>query len=235
MNVTGIGKSSNLDLNQAPFVLQLPTTPGSSVNGSYVIDKSNSNISQLVSLPPRRITYSGTTVIDISGNYNLTTSHLTGSLEVIIPMDIKINNLQYSDTIDNFLKDENDNPVDPQNFEFVKLTLKARNGFPLGISIKLNTYNSQTNTILGTVNAGKILEPAPVDSNGKVTGYTESSTDITLTREFLESTGKADRLIFSFTAATANTAKIYSDYNLTFNATLVVKPGINIELFKKDL
>lgn len=242
MNVTGSGKYGNINLNQVPFVVAAPGLPQQQViSSSYIINKNNSNLPQLLSLPPRSINYSGSAVIDISGNYNLLTSHLVGSLELSIPMELRINNLQYSDTVDNFLKDEGDNPVNPENFHFLSMKVSARNGFPFGVTLKLSTYNSKTNKTLSTVDAGKVFEPAPVDSNGKVTGYTESATDIQLTKDFFASAGNSDKIIFTFTLVTTGNGntdvKIYSDYRINFKADVIVKPDIdlsNLDIFKKN-
>jgi hypothetical protein len=243
LNVTGIGKSGNVNLNNTPFVAAIPDIPQQQVvSSSYIIDKTNSNLSQLISLPPRSIDYSGSAVIDISGNYNLSSSKLAGSLEISIPLELRINNLQYSDTVDNFLKDESNNPVNPSNFHFLSMKVSAKNGFPFGFSMKMSTYDSITNTILRTVDAGKVIEAAPVDANGKSTGFTESSPVIQLTKDFFTSASKSDKIIFTFTLVTTGNGttnvKIYSDYRIIFKADVVVKPDIdlgNLDIFKKDI
>lgn len=243
MNITGIGKSGNANLNQTPFIVAVPLIPQQQeISSSYIINKNNSNLPQLISLPPRSINYSGSAVIDISGNYNLLLSHLLGSLELSIPLELRINNLQYSDTVDNFLKDDSNNPVNPENFHFLSMKIAAKNGFPLGFTLKMSTYNSKTNTTLSTVNAGKVIEPAPVDLNGRVNGYMESSPEIQLTKDFFTSAGKSDKIIFTFSLVTTGNGttdvKIYSDYRIIFKADVVVKPDVdlsNIDIFKKDL
>jgi hypothetical protein len=243
MNVTAIGKTGSVHLNNTPFIAAVPNFPQQQVvSSSYVIDKTNSNLPQLISLPPRALNYSGSAVIDISGNYNLLSSNLVGSLEVSIPLELRVNNLQYSDTVDNFLKDESNNPVNPENFHFLSMKISAKNGFPFGVTIKMSTYSSKTKTILSTVNAGKIIEPAPVDANGKSNGYTESSPEIQLTKEFFASAGKSDKIIFTFTLVTTSNGtkdvKIYSDYRISFKADVIVKPDVdlsNLDIFKKDI
>jgi hypothetical protein len=147
-----------------------------------------------------------------------------------------MSNLQFADTVDNFLKDKNtgnDDPLKPEDFQLLRINISAKNGFPLGVSMKMSLYNSSTKTSMNTVNANDILDPAPVDSNGKTTGQTETSTSIEFTKEFFSSVNKADKVIFSFTLnSTGNglqDVKIYSDYRISFNASLVVKPDINLK------
>jgi hypothetical protein len=243
LNVAGKGKDKTIDLILAPFPLQKPNIPvQQEITASYVIDKTNSNLPQVISLPPEAINYSGTAIMTTlvkngqTGNNIIGPNHLLGSLEIDIPLALRMNNLQFADTIDNFLKDKstgNDNPLKPEDFQLLSINISAKNGFPLGVSMKMSLYNSSTKASISTVNASSILEPAPVDSNGKATGQTETSTSIEFTKEFFSSVNNADKVIFSFTLnSTGNGSqdvKIYSDYRINFNASLVVKPDINLK------
>jgi hypothetical protein len=243
LNVAGKGKDKTIDLILAPFPLQKPNIPvQQEITASYVIDKTNSNLPQVISLPPEAINYSGTAIMTTlvkngqTGNNIIGPNHLLGSLEIDIPLALRMNNLQFADTIDNFLKDKstgNDNPLKPEDFQLLSINISAKNGFPLGVSMKMSLYNSSTKASISTVNANSILEPAPVDSNGKATGQTETSTSIEFTKEFFSSVNNADKVIFSFTLnSTGNGSqdvKIYSDYRINFNASLVVKPDINLK------
>jgi len=242
LNVTGTGKTSNVKLNLKPFTLAIPNIPvQQEITSSYIIDKTNSNLPQLISLPPEMIAYSGTAIMTSSakssqnGNNILGPNHLIGSLEIEIPLDLQINDLQFTDTVDNFIKNNGngkDNPVKPDDFQLLRINISAKNGFPLGASLKMSLFNSSTNSVLNTVDASSILGPAPVDANGKSNGVTETSTSIEFTKEFFSSVNKADKIIFRFTLnSTGNglqEVKIYSDYRINFNASLVVNPVINL-------
>ena len=243
LDVTGKRQDKTVDLNLAPFALVKPNIPvQQEVTASYIIDKSNSKLPQLISLPPEVINFSGTVILstvvksDATGNNILGPNQLIGSLELEIPMEFKMTNLQLTDTVDNFLKDDkngNDNPLNPADFQMLRVNISAKNGFPLGVSLKMSLYDSLTHTIKNTVDASGILAPAPVDSNGKATGVTETSTSIEFTRDFFSSVNKADKIIFRFTLITTGNGsqdvKIYSDYRINFNAALVVKPDINLK------
>lgn len=243
LNATGIREDRSINLNLLPFLLTRPNIPvQQEVTASYVVDKTNSNLPLLISLPPERIDFSGSAVLSSpvksSSDYDyiLSPNHLIGSLEIEIPMELKINNLQFTDTVDNFIKDDNngsDNPLNPADFQLLRIYVSAKNGFPLGASLKMSLYDSSTQSVKNTVEAAGILAPAPVDSNGKVTGATETSTIIEFTRDFFASVNKADKIIFRFTLnSTGNgtqNVKIYSDYRINFKAALVVKPDINLK------
>lgn len=242
INASGINKTKTVNLNLAPFNLKYPVAPATEISGSFIIDKSNSSLPLLMSLPPREINFSGTAVMDITGknsqqdSYLLTANRLIGSLEVEVPMEFRMNNLQFTDTVNNFIKDSggsNNSTVKPENFQLLRVDFTAKNGFPFGISVKMSLYDSVTHTIKNAVNATDLLKPAPVDSNGKVTGVTETETKIEFTKEFFSSAGKADKIIFQFNLNTTGNGtqdvKIYSDYIIDFNASLVLKPDINLK------
>lgn len=243
LKATGIRKNKTVELNLAPFTLAKPNIPvQQTITSTYIIDKTNSNLPLLISLPPEEIKFSGNATVTTSvksvqgGNNILGPGRLIGSLEIDVPMELKINNLQFTDTVDNFIKDDSknsDSPLKTEDFQFLRVRISAKNGFPLGASLKMSLYDSATQTIKNTVDATEVLAPAAVDSNGKVTGATETLTVIEFTKEFFSSVNKADKIIFRFTLnSTGNGSqlvKIYSDYRINFNAALVVKPDINLK------
>ena len=238
LNVTAKGKSSSIALALAPFTLAKPILPAQEITSSFVIDKSNSNLPDLISLPPKSVDYSGTATITSTVKDNgeennaIGANRLLGSLEIDVPLDLSLNNMQFKDTVNNFIKSDNgDNPLDPADFQLLRIKVSAKNGFPLGAALKMSLYDSVTKTIRSTVEATSLLNPAPVDVNGKANGVTETSTTIEFTKEFFSFVNKTDKIIFTITLNTTGSGtqevKIYSDYRISFNAALVVKPEIN--------
>jgi hypothetical protein len=239
---TGIKGTRTVNLNYAPFNIAIPVALARrDTSASLIIDKNNSSLSQIISMPPEEISFSGSAKMNpgvnngLRNNYVFGNSRFLGSVEVEMPLELKLNNIQFTDTVDNFLKSDNndDNPVKPEDFKLLRIDINAKNGFPLGASLKMSLYDSVNHVIRNTVDATGILKPAPVDSNGKVTGVTDSSTSIEFTNSFFSSIDKADKIIFSFTLVTTDNGtrdvKIYSDYRISFNAALVVKPDINLK------
>jgi hypothetical protein len=241
LNVTANGKSSSLPLTLAPFTLTKPNLPSEQeITDKYVIDKSNSNLPDLISLPAESIDYSGTATITTTvkdngtEDYALGSNRLLGSFEVDVPMDLSLTNLQFKDTVNNFIKSDNgDNTLDPADFQFLRIKVSAKNGFPLGATLKMSLYKSSVDSIKSTVEATGLLNPAPVDATtGKANGVTETSTTIEFTKEFFSYVNKTDKIIFTITLNTtgsgAQEVKIYSDYRINFTAALVVKPDIDL-------
>ena len=240
LNVTGSRKNKSVDLNLVPFKVKRPNLPDQQeISSTFTIDKSNSNLPDLFSLPPEVINYSGTATISYSlknspVDYAVLTNHLTGSLDIEIPMELEMTNLQFADTVDNFLKEDSNsnNPIKPEDFQLLQVKIIAENGFPAGVSLRMSLFDSSTGLIKNTVDAGSILTPAPVDSNGKVTGTAKSTATIEFTKDFFGTVSKADKIIFWLTLNTTGNGtqdvKIYSDYTFDFSAALVVKPDIKL-------
>jgi hypothetical protein len=237
-NAYGKRKDKTVNLNLAPFVLKYPVSPATSVSSTFIVDKTNSSLPALISLPPEVINFSGTATMSVKGKsqndvYLVGNSRIVGSVEVEIPLEFRINNLQFNDTLDNFMKSDNNNsdsPIKPENFGFLRINVNAINGFPLGVTLKMSLYDSAKNIIRSTVDATDLIKPAPVDANGKSTGVTEGNTTIELTKTFFSNINSADKIIFRFSLNTTENGlkdiKIYSDYRIDFKAALVVKPEI---------
>jgi hypothetical protein len=243
LNATGIRGTKTVNLNPKPFTLARPNIPAQQeITSTYIIDKSNSNLSPLISLPPEVIDFSGTAVLSstVKSDGNsidaLAANHLIASLEVRVPMELKVNNLQFTDTVDNFIKDDSndpDNPANPGNFQKMRIIVTAKNGFPLGSSLKMSLYDSSSHLVKNTIEATGIIAAATVDSDGKANGITETTTNIEFTKDFFNWVNKTDKIIFTFTLSTtgngAQNVKIYSDNRIDFKAALVVKPDINLK------
>lgn len=242
LKATGYKGTDSVKLGLNPFILSYPAFPAArDIEGSFQINKTNSALPQLVSMPPEKIRFSGSAIMNpddpnTMNNYIFGESRFLGNLEIEVPMEFRMNNLTFTDTTDNFLKmdDSEESPVNPEDFEFLRLKIEAENGFPLGVSLSLILYDSGTSKNLCTINASDILEPAPVSAEGRVTGPVSCSTDIDITRDFWKSINIADRIIFKFTLNTTDggtkDVKIYSDYKIDFKAALVLKPDIKFDL-----
>jgi len=239
---TGRKEEETVDLGLAPFIITYPVTPENrDVTATFAIDKTNSSLPELISLPPSQINFSGTAKMNPAGNnglrdnYIFGNSRFLGSLEIEVPMEFRMNNLQYSDTLDNFLDEafDDEGEINWDDFELFRVDFNVVNGFPMGVSLNMILHDSINQMDLASIDATDILEPAPVDSNGKASGVAETATSIEFTEEFFSSINLADKIIFTFTLNTTDNGttdvKIYSDYRIDFNAALVMKADINLK------
>jgi hypothetical protein len=235
----GYKKTETVPLGLDPFPLSYPAAPSEKdKSASFTADKNNSDLPELVSMPPEKIYISSSATMNPDGNdgnrnnYLFGDSRFIGNLEIEVPLEFSITNLQFTDTTENFLQMEEstDNPVNTEDFDFLRIDFKAENGFPLEVSLSMILYDTLTSHNLDTVIATNILEPADVDAAGKVTQPKSCSTSIEFDREFWSFIDAADRIIFSFRfntpAGGTKNVKIYSDYRINFKASLLLKPDI---------
>jgi hypothetical protein len=224
-------------------ILNYPAAPGERVkSGSVVLNKFNSSLPDLISLPPEKVKFSGSAKMNPAGstsmnNYVFGNSSFLGSVDVEVPLEFSLKNLQLRDTIDNFLKDENqdpDAPLSAEDIEYLKINITAKNEFPVGISLNLILFNSSTSSKIDSVNANNILKPAIMGNNDRISEAVESTTNIEIDDAFWKSVKQADKIIFRFGAVTSGNnskdVKIFADYKITYNATLAVKADLNFKL-----
>jgi hypothetical protein len=244
LDAAGYKKSDVVQLGLAPVTLSYPAAPAErDKNDVFTVNKDNSQLPQLVSMPPEKIIFSGNAKMNPLGNtgtrdnYLFTDSRFLGNLEIEVPLEFRINNLQFHDTVDNFMqntKTGGDNPIKPEDFEFLRVDITADNGFPLGVSLSMVLYDSASQAHVCTIDAADVIKAAPVDANGKVTAPLSTATSITINREFWNSINAADKIIFIFSMNTTDSGskdvKIYSDYKINFKAALVLKPDIKFNL-----
>jgi hypothetical protein len=238
-NANGKRGTNTVALNPAPFNLLSPVAPAFlDASSTYIINKTNSSIDLMLSLPPAEIDCSGSAIMTTPGKSGLneinalTPDNLIGSVEVEVPVNFHTSNLQFSYTVENFLKDngtDSDNPVKPENFDLLRVDFSAKNGFPLGVSLEMILYDSKTN-FQKSVKATDLIQPAPVDNNGKASSVKETETVFEFTKDYFSSIPRADSIIFKFTLVTTDNGtkdvKIYSDNRINFKAALVWKPDI---------
>lgn len=239
LKATGKKGSNTVNLDLLPFYIAYPEYPVNRDADDFLdINKSNSKLPQLISMPPEEISFSGSAKMNPEGdpthlrnNYVFGDSRFLGSVEVEVPLEFRINNLQFTDTVDNFMDDsDSDSPIKPENFELLRINIYAKNGFPLGVTLKMSLYDSANKIVRSTVDATDLIKAAPVDGTGKSNGTTETNTTIELTETFFSNVNKTDKIIFRFGLNTSENGskdvKIYSDYRIDFKAALVVKPDI---------
>lgn len=228
----------DVNLERAPEDLLYPAsvTGQRVVEGSFVIDKTNSELPSLVSMLPEEIIFSGSATSNPDGegaadNFIFWDSRFMADIEVEVPMEFSINNLQLKDTVDNFfLGDEGEeSPLDM--LSDLELRMYINNGFPLGGSITLTLFDSETGTTLSSISTDTFFEPAQVDANGRVSAATETLSTIEMTDAFVDDASEADKMIILFTLYTSGNGsqivKLYSDYTISFNVGVAFKAILN--------
>lgn len=242
LKAKGVKGSSSVDLGLAPILIAYPPVPGNKdISASFTVDKNNSSLPQLISLPPESVVFSGSAKMNPAGdpghlrnNVVYGKSRFLASVEMELPLELSFNNLQLTDTTDNFLSGEDDgSEFSAEDLDLAKIGISFKNGFPFAIAAKMSIYNSSTKTIKGTIDVPEVLKAAPVDASGKASGISESTATIEVTKQFLDNINNSDQVIFTFRVATTGaprTVKIYSDYRIDFNASIFLKTKLKIDL-----
>lgn len=235
-DVKGVNADGILDLARDAENIMYPTSIDlRDVEASFVIDSSNSELPNLISMFPDEIIYGGSATTNPLGNVGpdnlvFSDSRLLVDLEVEVPMVFWMDNLVLSDTVDNFLMPDEDGESPLDILEELELRMFIDNGFPLGGNFSITLYDSTSATDMSMLETGDFFDPAPVDANGVVTSSLEKSTIITLSDEFMADGLVADKMIIKFTFNTtgsgAQAVRIMSDYSISFRAGILMRAGI---------
>ena len=235
---TGKNSTEEISLDRGPVDLDHPTGPENrEVISSFEINRDNSSLPELVSMLPNEIIFWGSASVNPDGetaedNYIFGDSRFRADIEVEVPFEFRIIDLQLADTIDNFfLSDDPEGESPLEMLSKLRLDIYVENGFPLGGDITLQLYDSLSATVLESVGTDELFAPANVDANGRVTAPVVHNSSIELTEDFLAAAESADRMILIFTLYTTDhgtkDVKIYSDYGIVFKAGLYVKVNFN--------
>lgn len=237
----GVGRkgSETVDLGLSPISISYPEAPAPrDISATFEVNSGNSHLAELISLPPESVLFSGSATMNPAGdaahlrnNYIYGDSRFLGDVEIELPLELSLTNLQLTDTTDNFMQDEEiGSEFGSDDLEIAKIGLSIKNGFPFDIKVKLSLYDSRSRRVMSSIDVPGLLKAAQVDSNGKVRTQTETASTINVTNEFLDQINRADMIIFSFGANTPGKVRIYSDYGVDFNVTLFVQTKVDLDL-----
>jgi hypothetical protein len=187
-NLKSIFKGGNSITATGPFFtnplsVNGPTVPGFTQDNLFKLNKSTSNIQQLLSAGPQKIVYQGNLAINPTGNTG-TNNFITDSSkidvegELILPAWIKIDTIKLQDTFS--IKDI---PKDTGLVESIEIKLQIANGLPLQNNFQL--YFEDVNSVaLDSLFVGntEIFGPATVNTNGFVTAPSVRTIKVKLTR-----------------------------------------------------
>lgn len=185
------------------------------------IDGNTTNLPELLGKPIHHISLGGTMRTnpeDITRkNFVGADQTFTAEVDLSIPLDLRLRNLEFTDTMDFKLDDALPQELDPQSAE---LLLNFTNGFPLDASLQLY-FMDETKTIIDSAFTNQFqLISANTDTNGKVNEKVQSKNVLSLSKEKFTQIKKASYMILWAKFQTENadqsdkTVKIYSDYTL---------------------
>ncbi len=162
--------------------------PDRPVTRTYVLNGTNSNIDEFLSLLPEELRVVGRVVAN--GTVQLRKPLVvTARAGLRIPLHIAGEVIQVQDTVALDLSTL-ELPTDPQEdlqVEEARLTLRYANGMPLGAAMQLELLDAYSQPIGVRVPADATLQimAAPVDDQGFATSYREGETSVVLNQDQL--------------------------------------------------
>jgi hypothetical protein len=220
---------------QNPFTINHPSTMGASAVTNVQIDKTNSNITDLITPAPKILSYNlqGTSnpagAVTNFDNFITKNSRFVVESELELPMEGFAYGFYILDTLDINLSD------DIQEIESVMFRLNFTNGFPVDLEAQVWFVDSNF-VVLDTLltSADKRLVPSGIkNSQGRVVTPTNKITDITYDRSRIPNVFRAKYIIIRADGETNRGAnnppdiiKIYDNDRIDFRLGMQVKGKI---------
>lgn len=190
--------------------------PGSSVKDTVEINSENSSIVNLLSTSPSRL---GFDITGISNPYDQNainfvsqTNMMDGIIEVEIPMEVKLIDLQQSGTL------SLGGGLDISNVDSAFIRILTVNGLPFSATLDLEIQDADSNALY-TVADNMVLNAPFINVNGFVTDPNGISADVPLSSEGIEALGTGSHLLLTITLNTPGSlnsrdifVKILADY-----------------------
>ena len=236
-NSVGVGASINAGLNafspnldNAIFsfneIIESPSSVGGVIEQSWVYDKNNSTIENIIALPPQQIEYFGSANLNgsSSGNLNFITSDskMTLGVEVDFPMSLNIANISLKDTI---VINEIENV---NNIESLSLFMNIDNGFPLDTKLDILLRDSVSNVTFDTLEIAN-FSSGITDDNGYLIESYFSKNQFNLNNNQIENLSRSNQLVLDVTLNTEEnkSIKLYSDYEFLVSIGMLINLNLD--------
>jgi hypothetical protein len=210
-----------------PLPVSYPTVPGQTATGSFVLDKTNSNIRSVISQCPKYIVYSLNALSNSpvpSYNFLLDSSAFTADIRIDLPMRGYASGFTVEDTAD-FTLDR------IEDLKSATFRINIDNGFPATAYTQIyfvdSNYAVLDSMIIDPLNA--VVESAPVDNSGRVISSMHKMTDEQFSAARLEHLYHAKKLLITSLINTKDfqsnrIVEIYDSYKID------VKVGVRAQL-----
>lgn len=221
--------------------INIPESPGDTAVTNLELNRSNSNIDDIMTIRPTGIYYNviGTTnpAKDQSPNFINYDSNLIIDMEVNLPLFGRVDFFELQDTIGNTLEDL---PEDAR-IEWLELKIQIENGFPFTASIDvffLDENMQVYDRLFSEPTPLNVIESAPTDPETNiVTQPTTKETLIYLEENKIEGMREAKNLLLNVQFNTYNqdsgeSVKILDSYEMGIR--MGVRAKLNTELFGVD-
>lgn len=218
--------ADNPQLVAAPTIQQV----GNTVSTTLTINGDNSNLREILSASPKSL------VLPLAGysNLNSTASNFLSkdskidiNAKVTIPLKLKVDNFEYSSTIDL------EGLEDLDGTKELSIVITTINELPFDGSIDLIFQDKDKKGIDSLMNQSLFVTPTTFDNIGKVSAPSENRAEIKLDQDLINSMISADKLkvvvkLNSFNSSGGNYVEVFADYDLMLKVGIAGSVKINL-------
>ena len=229
LDLLGINDDESISLNGPNIQAQglMPTITD--------FNNSNSQLSDLISISPSQILYSGSVLSNPSGNMGVLNSITNGSdikigFELDLPLHLRLEDAMRTDTLDLDFGGDNDDTTESDYVDSVILKLHTENEFPLDIDLMILFTDSVSGLILDSLDV-EMLDAAEVDEDGRTISANIYDSNIILNSGQIDALFNSNRALLDIKMNSydnQNTAvKLYTDYQFKIAVGAILE--LNIE------
>lgn len=226
------GSSYTLSGYPSQINVAAPSTMGDFTTTSLELNTSNTtNIANIITPSPKWFYFEGAATSNPGGNlgpnFLIDTSRLVIDAEVEMPLEGYAYGFSVTDTIE-FSFSENVN-----NIESLMFRVNVVNGFPAQLEAQVEVLDTNKNVLFTLFQtAENVLEPAPVNSSGRVIEPIQKITDIFLNENQISLLKDAGFIVVSGVAeswngTTGQVVKIFEDYVIDLKLGMQVQGKFN--------
>lgn len=218
-------------LNGPDYVLPYPTTLGDTETGTLTFDNTNSQITDVFTLPKDSIVYGGAVNVNHDtttfGTDNFVTSSgaISGDLLMELPFTITATGLAFGDTLADDL-DLSGSVPENMEVENIKLFMSNTTTLPLEATVALKFYDENWNEV--HMESVDLLVSGVPNANGIVTAPSTSDVTIDLSGTALQSVLNAKAVVAEAAMDTYNGGS--DAVKLRTDATIGISLGVQLEV-----
>ena len=229
LDLLGINDDESISLNGPNIQSQALMSTITDFNNS------NSQLSDMISLSPSQILYSGTVLSNPNGNIGSINSITAGSdikigFELDVPLHFRLEDAKRTDSLDIDFGRENDFTSEADYIDSVILKLHTENDFPLDIDMMIFFTDSLSGLVLDSLDV-QILDAAEVNEEGRTISANIYDSNITLDSGQIDALFNSNRVLLDIKMNSydnENTAvKLYTDYQFKIAVGAILE--LNIE------
>lgn len=219
LSAVNLSSSESISLATDSLNVLYPLIPGESATTEVAFVPGSSNVKDLFDINPDHF------IVKVDGrtnwngqaeNFSWDTCSFYGNLSLKIPLILQSDFLVFSDTIqlNSNIKNEDETSG--------KLMLKAINGFPFSMNLKLQLFTPGENEIAETIDFGNIAS-AEVDVDGKVSKAVETLVELLVENSLIETLQNTKTAVIVMESdkigGETEPVSLYSDYKTTITVT----------------